>query len=128
MTILWKSAYEIGHEKIDAEHQQLFELINRFLAAEGQGALTMCAMSLFKYTREHFTHEEGLMRDIGYPSIREHIQQHNDLLSELNHIAESIANNTLDKSQLSAFLVPWLLNHIGKSDAELAGYLRLKEA
>ena len=84
-------------------------------------------MRLFKYTREHFTHEENLMRDIGYPSIREHINQHNDLLSKLNNVAQNIANDTLDKQDLSAFLGHWLLNHIGTSDAELAGYLRLKD-
>jgi hemerythrin len=128
MTILWKNAYKIGHEQIDAEHQELFGLVNKFLAADEQGELTLCAMRMFKYTREHFTHEEDLMRDIGYPSIRDHVKQHNELLSRLNSVAESIANNTLDKPGLSAFLAHWLLNHIGTSDAELAGYLRLKEA
>lgn len=126
MTIRWKEVYKIGHEQIDAEHQALFELVNRFLDANDSGSLTLSAMGMFKHTREHFTHEEDLMRALGYPGIRDHVKQHNDLLSRLNRIAESIANDTLDKPELEAFLSHWLLNHIGSADAELAGYIRLQ--
>jgi hemerythrin len=126
MTIRWIDAYKIGHEQIDAEHQELFKLVNQFLLANDKGSLTLSAMGMFKYTREHFTHEEDLMHDLGYPSIRDHVGQHNDLLSRLNGIAENIANDTLNKPDLESFLSHWLLNHIGSADAELAGYIRLQ--
>ena len=74
MTIRWTDADKIGHEQIDAEHQQLFELVNQFLQASDKGSLTLNAMGMFKYTREHFTHEEDLMRELGYPSIRDHVR------------------------------------------------------
>lgn len=126
MTIHWKDAYTIGHEIIDAEHQQLFELVNQFLDANDKGSRTLSAMGMFKYTREHFTHEEDLMREIGYPSIRDHIGQHNEMLSRLNDIAESIANDTLDKPELESFLSHWLRSHIGSADARLASYILLQ--
>ena len=125
MSIRWTDTYKSGHEQIDAEHQQLFELVNQFLQASDKGSLTLNAMGMFKYTREHFTHEEDLMRELGYPNIRDHVRQHNELLSRLNGIAENIANDTLDKPDLASFLSHWLLNHIGSADAELAGYIRL---
>lgn len=126
MTIRWIDAYRIGHEQIDAEHQKLFKLVNQFLLADDKGSLTLNAMGMFKYTREHFTREEDLMRELGYPGTREHVRQHNDLLTRLNGIAENIANDTLDKPNLESFLSHWLLNHIGSADAELAGYIGLQ--
>lgn len=68
MPILWKPAYKIGNPVIDAEHEALFGLANKFLTAEMRGELSTCAMAFYRYTREHFAHEETLMREIGYPA------------------------------------------------------------
>ena len=125
MTITWGDAYKIGDAEIDAQHEELFGLINKFLAATDRQELTMGAMTLFKYTREHFTHEESLMRRIGYPAISAHVEQHNELISRLNAVAQTIANETFKKSELEAFLRDWLLHHVGTSDAKLAKFIEL---
>lgn len=127
MKIDWDASYKIGHVEIDEQHQELFSLINEFLAATAKPELIACAMSMFKYTREHFTFEEAIMREIGYPSIKHHINQHNVLISRLNAIAEDIANDTLDKTHLSSFLSSWLVEHIGGSDTKLSTYIHLRK-
>ncbi len=53
MTLLWQDSYKIGDADIDAQHQKLFDLVNTFLAATDKAGLTLGAMRLFKYTREH---------------------------------------------------------------------------
>lgn len=126
MTILWEERYKVGNSEIDVQHQELFVLINEFLAANGKSPLIACAMRLFKYTREHFAFEEALMKEIGYPAISHHVEQHNILISRLNTIAEDVASDTLDKVNLTSFLSSWLLDHIGKSDAKLSAYIKLR--
>lgn len=125
MTIAWDDVYKIGDAQIDHQHEQLFGHINKLLAASDKPALTAGAMALFKYTREHFTHEEQLMKKIRYPAISAHIQQHNDLISKLSIVALSISHETLKKSELEDFLKGWLFNHIRSSDTKLANYVKL---
>jgi hemerythrin len=124
MTIEWKPAYKIGNADIDAQHQGLFNLANAFLAASNKATLTACAMGMFRYTREHFNHEETLMRLVNYPSLAGHVQQHNDLIARLNDIAGNIANITLSKRDLESFLTDWLLGHIRMCDTKLAAYVK----
>lgn len=126
MAILWEERYKVGNSEIDVQHQELIVLTNEFLAANGKRQLIACAMRLFKYTREHFAFEEGIMREIGYPAISHHVEQHNILISKLSAIAEDIASDRLDKVNLTFFLSSWLLDHIGKSDAKLAAYVKLR--
>jgi hemerythrin len=126
MTFSWRDSYSIGNADIDAEHQQLFRLANAFFEAENKANQTDCAMRLFQYTREHFSHEEALMRKIGYPAMAAHIEQHNELIGKLNAVAQSIAKDTLQSETLKKFLTSWLVGHIVTFDTKLSAYLNSK--
>lgn len=126
MTIEWKSAYKIGDVEIDAQHERLFAMANAFVTARDKSALTAGAMSLYKYTREHFSHEEKLMRALDYPGIVGHIRQHDDLITRLNSVAASIADSTLPIEDLESFLRDWLLGHIRFYDTKLAAYVKAR--
>ncbi len=128
MGFIWRDSYSIGNASIDAEHQQLFKLADAFFNADDQQKKTECAIRLFKYTREHFDHEEQLMRDMGYPEFPAHAQQHTQLISRLNEVSEKIANNTLSHSELKAFLTAWLVGHIVTFDTRLSAYVRQADA
>ncbi|APW46452.1 bacteriohemerythrin [Rhodoferax antarcticus] len=125
MTTQWKDTYKIGDTEIDNQHQELFRKINTFLEAQGKTELVASAMGLYKYTREHFGHEEQLMQRVGYPGLVPHVEQHNDLVNRLNEISQSIANETLVTADLEKFLTDWLLTHIRSSDTKLAAYVKL---
>lgn len=128
MSLEWKDGYKIGHEEIDAQHQHLFKLVNTVLVAKDKVTLTACAMALFQYTREHFAHEEQLMKRLNYPAMAAHQAQHNSLISRLSEVSARIANGTLDHAVLEAFLSDWLLNHIATSDFKLAAYVQTSHA
>jgi hemerythrin len=125
MNIPWHDQSKTGSFEIDAEHQELFNQINRFLAATDVASLTFCTMSMFNCTHEHFKHEENVMNQMAYPERIEHVIQHNDLLSRFIGMAECITKGTLNKSDLESFLSNWLWNHIETSDAKLAAYVKL---
>jgi len=123
MGIEWKDAYKIGDAEIDAQHEELFVRINKFLLANDRVSQTVSAMSLYQYTREHFKHEEDLMRRVNFPNIAPHVEQHNDLISRLNDVSLAIANGTLNKADLEAFLADWTKNHIRIFDTRLTSFV-----
>ncbi len=126
MSLEWKDSYEVGHHEIDAQHQVLYELANKFLNASDKISSANSGMSLYKYTRGHFKYEENLMKKLGYPEMEMHIAQHTDLISLLNEVAENVADESLSMQDLEAFLSAWLIDHISSSDTKLAFYVQLQ--
>lgn len=119
MAFKWRDSYSIGNAEIDAEHQRLFVLAHDFSEAQDKATRSDCAEQLFQYTREHFGHEEALMREIDYPEIEAHMAQHKHLLAKLNGIADKISQDTLNPSELKTFLTGWLVGHIVTFDTKL---------
>lgn len=124
--IEWSDSYKINHAEIDAQHQELFVRVSKFLQTTDKANLTTGAMSFFKYTREHFALEEQLMRQLDYPDIDLHNTEHNALITKLNANSRSIAIDTLDAAGLATFLTNWLLNHFAATDARFAKFVTLK--
>ena len=123
MTVQWNKTLETGDAEIDAQHIELFRRVNLLLDMTDTIKLTKCLISLFKFTREHSSYEEDLMRKIRFPKIFPHLVEHNELLSQLNTVAESIANNSFVTLDWQAFFEVWLIHHIETSDRELVSYL-----
>jgi hemerythrin len=123
MGLEWKDVYEIGHAEIDDQHEELFGRVNDFLMAADTTSLTISALEMYRYTRNHFGHEEDLMRQIRYPATATHIERHNHLISRLNEVSRDIAKGTLDLKDLEVFLSDWLLVHISVYDKKLAAYV-----
>ena len=123
MGFTWRESYRIGNAAIDGEHQELFRLAQAFFEATDRLQQTNCAMRLFQYTRTHFDHEEALMRELGYPGLGEHVEQHIQLIDKLNAVAEKVANGTLEAPGLKAFLTAWLVGHIVTFDTKLSSYV-----
>lgn len=127
MGFLWRDSFSIGNAVIDSEHQQLFKLAQAFFDANDRLQQADCAMQLMDSTRQHFDHEERWMREISYPGMSEHVQQHNRLVQQFNDVAETIALGTLDRSTLKSFLSAWLIGHMVTFDAKLSTYLQQDE-
>jgi hemerythrin len=123
MDIQWKDSYKIGHTEIDTEHQHLFHLAGKLLDAQDRPSQQAVAMAFYKYTREHFEHEETLMRETGYPGYQAHIGWHNRIISRLNEISEGISRQEPDRQALESLMNDWLVTHIAEEDAQLAQYV-----
>jgi hemerythrin len=123
MRIEWNDSYKIGDAVIDAEHEKLFALANRFLAAEDKATQSMRAMQLYQHTREHFEHEENLMRQLKYPDYPAHVESHNQLIGRLNTVSERIRKAALTPQDVQVFMTEWALHHIPKLDAQLSEYV-----
>ena len=123
MKIEWKDSYEIGDAVIDAEHKQLFRLASQFLVAGDQAAQQAAAMQLYKHAREHFAHEEHLMRVVKFPDVKAHTERHNQMIAQLNEVSQGIGQGVLDGQALHALMLDWALHHIAHYDVQLITYL-----
>ena len=131
MTICpWKESYCVGDVTIDSQHEYLFALANDLVEASTKDELTRNAMKLFRYVREHFDHEEAVMRASAYPDLRLHVALHDELISRLSAIAEDIRHERWSQGEVQQFMNQWLAVHIVREDAKLAGFLpeRLPQA
>jgi hemerythrin-like metal-binding protein len=124
MKIDWNDNYKIGDETIDAEHQHLFELINKLLLAEELGTFKLIVMQLYKHTREHFESEEALMRKLKFPDCAAHTENHNQMLKRLNELSAVIGKGVVDKSAIQALMTDWALRHVPQDDGLLADYVK----
>lgn len=124
MAIEWRDSYNLGDAEINAQHQAMFALVNTLLAATEKSHLAEAAVNLFKHTRDHFTHEEAIMRSTDYPGLQAHVEQHNTLLAKLDNASELIANYSLNMANLESFLAAWLIKHMETLDASLVNHLQ----
>ena len=79
--VIWKDEYNLGIEKVDRQHQHLFEIINKIVDRSGPSEDTELAcetiMEMVNYAKEHFTDEEILMQQYDYPNLEAHKKEHN---------------------------------------------------
>jgi len=72
----WDHRYELGNERIDAEHRIFLGLIVDFHDAAIQGAskdkLIRILNEISKYAEFHFVSEENIMTEYHYPEQKYH--------------------------------------------------------
>ena len=123
MSIEWKDSYKLGDDKLDAQHQHLFDLAKKMLAADDLAVIRPLAQELYKHTRVHFEDEEGLMRQHNYPGLEAHIASHNRLLARLNTVSQEIGKGSVDKAALDGLMTDWAMFHIPLDDARFEAFL-----
>ena len=129
----WKPEYSVDHSEIDTQHKRLFQLADELGTAmtqgKGKAALATTLASLIDYTQRHFATEERLMQTHHYPDYAAHKKQHDDLTAKVVELQKGFAAGRTSLSvEVLQFLKDWLVNHIGKSDHQIAAYLNTKAA
>ncbi len=122
--------YLVGVEQIDSEHRQLFEIVARVYDSleatddKAQSLIRDAVAELLEYTATHFTSEEGLMEQAGYPNLGAHRQQHEHLLSRARDMEMRIElDDKYVAVDLNQFLYRWLIEHIEASDRKFGEFL-----
>jgi hemerythrin len=130
MTIIWNPRISIGHDHIDSQHRELIDHYNAFLKACSDKMDKQELLRLFgfldRYVQEHFSDEEALMHQHGYPLATEHCQEHRKLTEALHSLKEKLEeSHTLSViMDTSHMLMTWVLEHIGKEDVALGEHLQ----
>jgi len=124
----WKQEYSVGIDSIDRQHKKLIGLINNLQAAvnysTGAEFEREALDELVDYTRTHFSYEEGLMEQNGYPEFAAHRAEHELMISRVEQVLAEYQKNP-DTAMQNAidFLRDWLINHINGTDKQYSSYL-----
>jgi hemerythrin len=127
----WTAALEIGAARLDAQHKGLFEQAEKLVAAikarEPSYRLAESFAFLAKYASEHFEAEETLMREVGYPGLASHIEEHREFQRTFDSLAshwKAEGGTAAVCMALQGFLDGWLARHVTDSDQRVGEFLR----
>ncbi|KAA0214742.1 hypothetical protein EDM80_06255 [bacterium] len=112
---------------IDDQHQHLIDLLDRLGGlVDGQVPEILEVLdALRRYTVEHFSFEEQLMRDHGFPEYESHRHEHEVFEAYVKHLYRRIElGKAVLRQDVQSFLKVWLTRHIQGSDRKYAEYFR----
>ena len=129
--VSWKDEYCVGVEKIDRQHQHLFELINslieRPVSNDDNKLVSGMLKEMFNYAREHFSMEEAYMLKYDFPEYFPHKNQHEYFVKTAIELSTAFMNNkSVTADEITEFLVIWLTNHILKTDMKFKPFFAAK--
>lgn len=124
----WNDKYLLGIRNFDSDHEHLFELMNKSYDLLNNDApdakLEMILDELFEYAAYHFNAEEEWMREHSYPSLDEHIAEHDGYRKRFSILQNELqTRKAAPKLKLFLFLLDWLANHILSTDFQYAHFV-----
>jgi hemerythrin len=129
MKIEWTDDLSTGIPEMDEQHKRLIALINDFYTAVERGEREEGIRTLFEgvdqYMVFHFSAEEALMEQIGYPDLASHRETHGMFRREYTEaVNRHQAGDRKAVRDLVAFLFSWLYTHIQKTDKRYGAFAR----
>jgi hemerythrin-like metal-binding protein len=126
----WREQYETGLEPIDAQHQELFEALDRLAGALGSAAEDRVERVdgelafIVQHIIRHCQTEESLMKEMGFPGRLAHAEQHLELIHQARDLQYRRLKGQRVDLEVVALLGAWLDHHICESDLAYVAYLK----
>ena len=117
---------KVGVESIDSRHTEFWDLYLA-LKASGKDDFIDLFESIIEHTKTHFAEEEADMGTIVYASRREHEQEHEKALEEMNYFLEKAKGNKImfARAYVNERLESWFRQHLLNMDSDLARAMNL---
>lgn len=130
MAYAWTKDLETGNATIDTQHKQLIKAINDLLeactAGKGRSVLGSTLDFLSDYTAKHFSDEEKLQTQSGYPDYINHKKLHEGFKATVRDLGQQLKTEGATiplLSKVNSNIGGWLVNHIKKEDTKVAAHL-----
>ena len=131
MGMKWEEKWSVGVDKIDTQHQELFNRIDQLVTAmktgKGKDEVIGTLDFLEEYVIKHFNDEEELQKKNNYPKYeiqhREH-EEFKDSLRELRRVFETTGISALFVINVQQKISNWWRKHILELDRDLGNFLR----
>ena len=127
----WDSSLETGYGKIDSQHKQLFEMVNKLIAAGSSGKggdVVMEALDfLARYVIKHFSDEEQLQIDYEYPDYIDHKRKHDEFKVVVGELVQRLKTEGITEDLMEVVcntIGSWLLEHIKGDDFRMASFVK----
>lgn len=125
----WDETMSVGVEKMDAQHRGLINLINEayeVMQRHDEHRMSELIDKMRGYANMHFSEEEALMREHGYPEFEAHKFQHAKFNNEVAEFKRKQFEKT-NLSQIFVFLSRWLTTHIMDEDRKYTPFMPEEE-
>jgi len=127
----WSKQYLIGNELIDAEHEELFKLVNAFhthwAEAHTRQDIAKILNQLIVYAEMHFRHEEKIMGEAGFPKLEGHQKIHEAMIDSIFRLQQSYEDGNFHlEMDTMKFVKAWLVEHILENDYLFRDFLARK--
>lgn len=124
---VWNERYSVKIARMDEQHKTLFslfdELANAMLSGTAREAYGRILRGLSEYAKTHFTQEEQLMKQHGYPGYDGHKKLHEEFIKQIDAFRKDFEAGAALPIKTSVFLRDWLTNHILKVDQQYSAFL-----
>ena len=135
MTIEFDDTLITKNEMIDSQHKELIARIKKFVDSCENRDSKITAINMLdyltEYTEFHFSAEEKLQAEVGYPGLEDHKKKHEEFkatLRSLDAFLDESEGPTEDfVAQVKKNVVDWLFNHIKTFDRSVAEYIFMTE-
>jgi len=109
----WRDGFKINIQQTDDEHRHLFHLVK----ALDLTTIDKTLEELLEYVVTHFSNEQALMEQSGYPAFEQHLKLHEEFSAFVGEFLGSSSEWNEDRVQeLRRFLNKWLIGHIMTHD------------
>lgn len=124
-----------GNELIDSQHKELIDRINKLLDSceQENGKITAVKTLdyLADYTDFHFSAEEKLQQEIGYPNYEEHKAIHEGFKQTIKELDEMLQEEegptAAFVSKVEENVIKWFYTHIEGFDRSVAEYKTMRD-
>jgi hemerythrin len=122
--IVWDESFSVGNALLDAQHKQLFAILQRADdcleddSANGRALFHSVLNDVCAYTKTHFRSEEDLLGQCGYPLLAEHKAEHFAFLEQITELTFVASQGVTLKAELHRSLLRWLGQHILEADRQ----------
>lgn len=124
--IVWSDLLSAGCDDLDAEHKILVSLVNECVELsrtdEQDGRIVSAVVRLIVYTDQHFTNEERIMKQFGYPNTEEHTATHKLAMGQLHQLGLTTSGTKLCRD-IGSYLTNWFFAHATTHDRKLGEWL-----
>jgi hemerythrin-like metal-binding protein len=127
----WDGSLAIGVSMVDAQHMQLFESLNGLIdaieAGRGKEELSKALDFLASYTATHFSGEEALQKQCGYPDYENHRRIHEcfkETAAALTAEFAKTGNTERLVQEVKRQFGDWLITHIKGQDSRIGAHIR----
>jgi hemerythrin-like metal-binding protein len=116
----------LKNNEMDDIHREFITIYNAVDYSSTQSYINKLKQ-VFEHTKRHFSYEESQMDQFNYPTSREHKEEHQKVLHEMQFFLEK-SNTSIGKQLLKAYykqkLPDWFDLHLISMDSDLAGFLK----
>ncbi|OOM81849.1 bacteriohemerythrin [Clostridium puniceum] len=131
MGMKWEEKWSVGVDKIDTQHQELFNRIDQLVTAmktgKGKDEVIGTLDFLEEYVIKHFNDEEELQKKNNYPKYEIQHRGHEefkDSLRELRRVFETTGISAIFVINVQQKISNWWRKHILELDRDLGNFLR----